>query len=64
MARCYDAAVAMKSKKNKKEYVLKWRGRASMSNKLWASKDKKLAAKWKTCLRNMPAKDSLTATAG
>ena len=57
MARCYDAAVAMKGKKNKKEYVLKWRGRASMSNKLWASKDKKLAAKWKTCLRNMPAKD-------
>lgn len=60
VARCYDAAVAMKRKKKKKTlkgYVLKWRGRASMSNKLWASKDKKLAAKWKTCLRNMAAKD-------
>ena len=56
--RCYDAAVEMKRKKKKKRgYVLKWRGRASMSNKLWASKDKKLAARWNTCLRNMPAQD-------
>ena len=59
VVRCYDAAVEMKRKKKKKKrgYVLKWRGRASMSNKLWASKDKKLAARWNTCLRNMPAQD-------
>lgn len=57
VVRCYEAAVAMKRKKKTSGYVLKWRGRASMSNKLWASKDKKLAAKWKKCLRNMPAKD-------
>ena len=57
VVRCYEAAVAMTRKKKKRGYVLKWRGRASMSNKLWKSNDKKLAAKWKTCLRNMPAKD-------
>ena len=51
---CYDAAVGMK-KKGKKGYVLKWRGRASMSNKLWKSKDKKMAEKWKKLLKNMPA---------
>jgi len=49
---CYDAAVG---KKGKKGYVLKWRGRASMSNKLWKSKDKKMAGKWKKLLKNMPA---------
>jgi hypothetical protein len=53
---CFDAAVAMKNKKKKKKgYVLKWRGRASMSNKLWKSRDKKMAARWKKCLKNMPA---------
>ena len=62
VVRCYDAAVEMKrrgrpKKKKKRGYVLKWRGRASMSNKLWASKDKKLAARWNTCLRKMPAQD-------
>ena len=51
---CYDAAVGMK-KTGKKGYVLKWRGRASMSNKLWKSKDKKMAEKWKKLLKNMPA---------
>ena len=51
---CYDAAVGMK-KKVKKGYVLKWRGRASMSNKLWKSKDKETAVKWKKLLKNMPA---------
>ena len=51
---CYDAAVGMK-KKVKKGYVLKWRGRASMSNKLWKSKDKEMAVKWKKLLKNMPA---------
>ena len=50
---CYDAAVGVK--KGKKGYVLKWRGRASMSNKLWKSKDKKMAEKWKKLLKNMPA---------
>ena len=50
---CYDAAVGEKKKKN--GYVLKWRGRASMSNKLWKVKDKKMAAKWKKALGNMPA---------
>ena len=52
---CYDAAVGMKKKQMKKGYVLKWRGRASMSNKLWKSGNKKMAVRWKTCLRNMPA---------
>lgn len=52
---CYDAAVGMKKKEGKKGYVLKWRGRASMSNKLWKSKDKKMAEKWKKLLKNMPA---------
>jgi len=52
---CYDAAVGMKKKKGKRGYVLKWRGRASMSNKLWKSKDKKMAKKWKKLLKNMPA---------
>ena len=51
---CYDAAVGMK-KKGKKGYVLKWRGRASMHNKFWKSKDKKMAEKWKKLLKNMPA---------
>ena len=49
---CYDAAVVMKKKKG---YVLQWRGRAGMSNKLWKSKDKKMVERWKKCLRNMPA---------
>ena len=52
---CYDAAVGMKKKKVKKGYVLKWRGRASMSNKLWGSKDKKMVEKWTKLLKNMPA---------
>ena len=51
---CYDAAVGMK-RTGKKGYVVKWRGRASMSNKLWKSKDKKMAEKWKKLLKNMPA---------
>ena len=53
---CYDAAVGMKNRKKKKGYVLKWRGRASMSNKLWKSRDKNMAKRWKTCLRKMPAR--------
>ena len=60
---CYDAAVGIgrkerrcgRKKKWMKGYVLKWRGRASMSNKLWKSKDKKMAEKWKKLLKNMPA---------
>ena len=51
---CYDAAVGMQKGK-KKGYVLKWSGRASMSNKLWKSKDKKMGEKWKKLLMNMPA---------
>ena len=54
---CYDAAVGMKKtgKDRGKAYVLKWRARARMHNKLWKSKDKKMAGKWKKLLENMPA---------
>ena len=41
-------------KKGKKGYVLKWRGRAGMSNKLWKSK-KKVALRWEKLLKSMPA---------
>ena len=51
---CHDAAVEMKKVKAGKAYVLKWRGRARMSNKLWKLKNKKMVAKWKKLLKNMP----------
>ena len=54
---CYDAAVEMKKvnhQKAGKAYVLKWRARARMSNKLWKLKNKKMVAKWKKLLKNMP----------
>jgi len=53
---CYDAAVGMKEgEAGGKAYVLKWRARARMSNKLWKLKDKKMVENWKKLLKNMPA---------